>query len=197
MKKIGLTGGIASGKSTVAAMLRELGFPVIFADEISRGLLDPGQAAYDETVREFGREIVLANGTLDRKRIAAIVFADRGKLDRLNAIIHPPVEVQILKQFGEWEREGKRSVVFVEAALLVEAGYMKNLDGLVVTWCRPEQQMERLIARGMTEKEARSRIGAQMPVEEKLKLATDKIDCSGSIEETRRQVEALAKTLRR
>jgi dephospho-CoA kinase len=197
MRKIGLTGGIASGKSTVAAMLREHGFAVIFADEISRRLLDPGQAAYEETVREFGREIVLADGTLDRKKIAAIVFGDRGKLDRLNGIIHPRVEAEILQQFGEWEREGKSSVVFVEAALLVEAGYMKNLDGLVVTWCRPEQQMERLIARGMTEKEAGSRIAAQMPVEEKLKLATYEIDCSQSIEETRRQVETLAKTLRR
>jgi len=196
MRKIGLTGGIASGKSTVAAMLRELGFDVIFADEISRRLLDPGQAAYEETVREFGREIVRPDGTLDRKKIAAIVFADRAQLDRLNAIIHPRVEAQILKQFHEWEREGNRSVAFVEAALLVEARYMKNLDGLVVTWCRPEQQVERLVARGMTEEEARARIGAQMAVEEKLKLADHKIDCSGSIEETRRQVEELAKTWR-
>jgi dephospho-CoA kinase len=196
MRKIGLTGGIASGKSTVAAMLRELGFDVIFADEISRRLLDPGQAAYEETVREFGREIVRPDGTLDRKKIAAIVFADRAQLDRLNAIIHPRVEAQILKQFHEWEREGNRTVAFVEAALLVEAGYMKNLDGLVVTWCRPEQQVERLVARGMTEEEARARIGAQMPVEEKLKLADHKIDCSGTIEETRRQVGELAKTWR-
>jgi dephospho-CoA kinase len=196
MRKIGLTGGIASGKSTVAAMLRELGFDVILADEISRRLLDPGQAAYDETIREFGRDIVLPDGTLDRKKIAAIVFADRAQLDRLNAIIHPRVEAQMLQQFAEWDRERNRKVVFVEAALLVEAGYMENLDGLVVTWCRPEQQMERLVARGMTELEARSRIAAQMPVEEKLKLATYKIDCSGSMEETRRQVEELAKTLR-
>jgi dephospho-CoA kinase len=196
MRKIGLTGGIASGKSTVAAMLHELGFGVIFADEISRRLLDPGQLAYEEAIREFGREIVLADGTLDRKKIAAIVFAERARLDRLNAIIHPRVEAQILKQFGEWEREGKRKVAFVEAALLVEAGYMKSLDGLVVTWCRPEQQMDRLVGRGMSEEEARARIGAQMPVEEKLKLATYRIDCSGSMEETRRQVGELAERLR-
>jgi dephospho-CoA kinase len=195
MRKLGLTGGIASGKSTVAATLRGLGFDVIFADEISRRLLDPGEAAYEETVREFGREIVLADGTLDRKKIAAIVFADRNKLDRLNAIIHPRVEAQILKQLDEWADEGNRKVAFVEAALLVEAGYMKNLDGLVVTWCKPEQQLERLTARGMTEQEAQSRIAAQMPVEEKLKLATYKVDCSQSIEETRRQVKELAKSL--
>jgi dephospho-CoA kinase len=196
MRKLGLTGGIASGKSTVAGMLRELGFDLIFADEISRRLLDPGEAAYEETIREFGREIVLADGTLDRKKIAAIVFADRNKLDRLNAIIHPRVEAQILKQFADWAEEGNRKVAFVEAALLVEAGYMKNLDGLVVTWCKPEQQLERLTARGMTEQEAQSRIAAQMPVEEKLKLATYKVDCSQSIEETRRQVGALAMLIR-
>jgi dephospho-CoA kinase len=195
MRKIGLTGGIASGKSTVAAMLRELGFDVIFADEISRRLLDPGEPAYDETINEFGREIVQPGGALDRKKIAAIAFGDRSKLDRLNAIIHPRVEAQILKQFADWEKEGDRKVVFVEAALLVEAGYMKNLDGLVVTWCKPEQQMQRLTARGMTEMEAHSRIAAQMPVEEKLKLATYKIDCSQSIEDTRRQVQDFAKTL--
>ncbi len=195
MRKIGLTGGIASGKSTVAAMLREMGFDVIFADEISRRLLDPGQSAYEETVREFGREIVLPDGTLDRKKIASIVFADRAKLDRLNAIIHPRVEAQILKQFADWEREGKRKAAFVEAALLVEAGYMKNLDALIVTWCRPEQQIERLTARGMSEQDARARIAAQMPVDEKLKLATYKIDCSQSIEETRRQVQELTRAL--
>jgi dephospho-CoA kinase len=194
-RRIGLTGGIGSGKSTVAAMFRELGFDVIFADEISRHLLDPGEAAYEETIREFGRGVVLPDGTLDRKKIAAIVFADRARLDRLNAIIHPRVEAQILKQLSDWEREGNRRVAFVEAALLVEADYMKNLDGLIVTWCKPEQQMQRLTARGMTEQEARSRIAAQMSVEEKLKQATYKIDCSQSIEETRRQVEALAKTL--
>jgi dephospho-CoA kinase len=195
MRKIGLTGGIASGKSTVAAMLRELGFDVIFADEISRGLLRSGEEALHETIREFGPEILGPDGMLDRKKLAAIVFSVQSKLDKLNAIIHPRVEAEMLRQFGELEREG-RSVAFVEAALLVEAGYMKDLDGLVVAWCRPEQQMERLIGRGMTEKEAQARIGAQMPVEEKLKLATYRIDCSGSMEETRRQVGELAERLR-
>jgi dephospho-CoA kinase len=196
MRKIGLTGGIASGKSTVAAMLRELGFPVVLADEISRGLLRSGEAALHETVREFGPEILGPDGTVDRKKLASIVFSVQSKLDKLNAIIHPRVEAEMIQQFGEWEREG-RSVAFVEAALLVEAGYTKNLDGLVVTWCRPEQQMERLIGRGMTETEARARIGAQMAVEEKLKLATYRIDCSGSMEETGRQVEELVGMLSR
>ena len=103
----------------------------------------------------------------------------------------------MVRKFGEWERDGVRDAAFVEAALLVEAGYQKNLDGLVVAWCRPEQQVERLLARGLSEDEARRRIAAQMPAEEKLKYATEKIDCSGSMEETRRQVEELAAKLRR
>jgi dephospho-CoA kinase len=128
--------------------------------------------------------------------LGAIVFADRGKLEQLNAIVHPRVEEGMMKQFAEWERDGVRDAVFVEAALLVEAGYQKRLDGLVVTWCTPEQQVERLRARGLSEEEARKRIAAQIPAEEKLKFATEEIDCSGTMEWTRRQVEELAGRLR-
>jgi dephospho-CoA kinase len=117
-------------------------------------------------------------------------------LKRLNAIVHPRVEEGMVKKFAEWERDGVRDAVFVEAALLVEAEYQKRLDGLVVAWCRPEQQLERLLGRGLSEEEARKRIAAQMPAEEKLKFATEKIDCSESLEWTRRQVEELAGRLR-
>jgi len=103
----------------------------------------------------------------------------------------------VFQQFEQWARQGTRDAAFVEAALLIESGIHKNLDGLVVAWCRPEQQLERLAARGLSEAEARRRIAAQMPVEEKLRLATEKIDCSGALEQTRRQVEALAAKLRR
>lgn len=199
MLKLGLTGGIASGKSTVAAMLRELGFEVIDADSLARELIEPGQIAYEEVVHEFGPNITdPKNSTqpIDRRKLAAIVFADRAKLDRLNAIVHPRVKESILRQFEEWACEGDVRVAFVEAALLVEAGYRKYLDGLVVTWCKPEQQLERLRARGLSEEEARNRIASQLPVAEKLEVATEKIDCSGSLEETHRQVEALAKKFR-
>ena len=111
--------------------------------------------------------------------------------------MHPRVEEEMVRLFGDWEKSGVADAAFVEAALLVEAGYQKNLDALVVAWCRPEQQMERLLARGLSEVEARRRIEAQMSTEEKLKFATEKIDCSGSLEETRRQVEELAAKLRR
>jgi dephospho-CoA kinase len=197
MVRLGLTGGIASGKSAVAAMLRELGFSVLDADSLAHKLIEPGQPGYDEVLREFGPSIAGAGGRIDRAKLSSIVFADRGKLDRLNAIVHPRVAEVIFSQFELWHRAGVRDAVFVEAALLIESGIHKNLDGLVVAWCEPEQQFERLLARGLSANEARRRIAAQLPVEEKLRLATEKIECSGSLEETRRQVTALAVKLRR
>jgi dephospho-CoA kinase len=197
MRKMGLTGGIASGKSTVAAMLREMGFPVLEADLVAHKLMEPGQAAHHEILREFGAELADASGRIDRAKLAAMVFADPGRLAELNWIIHPRVEQITFQQFAEWERNGVHDAAFVEAALLVEAGIATKLDGLVVAFCRPEQQVDRLRARGINEVEARRRIAAQMPVEEKLKLATERIDCSGTLEETRAQVKALAEKLRK
>ena len=191
MKRIGITGGIASGKSVVAGMLREMGFHVIDADRVGHEVIEPGTRAYGEIVAEFGAGVVGADGRIDRGKLGAIVFADGGKLEGLNKIVHPRVEEEMVRQFGEWERAGVKDAAFVEASLLVEAGYQKNLDGLVVAWCTPEQQLERLLARGLSEVEARRRIAAQMPAEEKLKFATEKIDCSGTLEETRRQVEEM------
>jgi dephospho-CoA kinase len=196
MLRLGLTGGIASGKSAVAAMLREMGFAVLDADSLAHKLMEPGHPAYDEIAHEFGAAIVDSAGHIDRAKLAALVFADRAKLDRLNAIVHPRVKEALLHQFEEWARNGTRDAAFVEAALLVEAGYNQELDGLVVAWSRPEQQLKRLRARGLSDEEARRRIAAQLPVAEKLRYATEKIDCSGSIENTRRQVEALAAKLR-
>jgi dephospho-CoA kinase len=196
MLRYGLTGGIASGKSTVAAMLAEHGFPVLEADKVSHELIEAGGAAYEEVIARFGREILDGNGRIDRARLGAVVFADRQKLDQLNGIIHPRVEGEALKQLLELERSGSYPAAFVEAALIFEAGLQKQLDGVVVAWCLPEQQLARLIERGMSKAEARQRIAMQMPVAEKLALATEKIDCSGSMEETRRQVDALAAKLR-
>jgi dephospho-CoA kinase len=197
MLRLGLTGGIASGKSAVAAMLRELGFAVLDADSLAHRIIEPGQPAYEEVLREFGAAITDGQGRVDRAKLGALVFADRSKLEKLNAIVHPRVAEAVLRQFAEWQREGTRDAAFVEAALLIESGIHQRLDGLVVAWCRPEQQLERLSARGLSEDEARRRIAAQMPVEEKLRYATEKIDCSETLEQTRRQVEALAARLHR
>ena len=159
-------------------------------------LAAPGQRAYREVIAEFGTSILAADQRIDRSKLAAIVFPDRAKLNRLNAIVHPRVSEATFEQFAQWQREGTRDAVFVEAALLVEAGFHKGLDGLVVAWCKPEQQLERLLARGLSEAEARKRMASQMPVEDKLRYATERVDCSGSLEETQRQVEALAAKLR-
>jgi dephospho-CoA kinase len=194
--RIGLTGGIASGKSAVAAMLRDVGFCVLDADSLSHKLMEPGQPAYDEILQKFGTGLAVADQRIDRNKLAAIVFADPVKLATLNAILHPRVEQMIARQFEQWEQNGVRDAAFVEAALLVEAGMTKKLDGLVVAWCGPEQQLERLRARGMNEIEAKRRIAAQLPLNEKLQHATDSINCSGTIEETRAQVQALASKIR-
>lgn len=196
MLRYGLTGGIASGKSTVAALLRESGFAVLEADRIAHQVMERGQPAYDEVVAIFGEKILGAEKRVDRSRLAAIVFSDREKLNQLNGIIHPRVEEEVVRQFAELEKSGKHGAAFVEAALIFEAGLHKMLDGVVVAWCLPEQQIARLMKRGLSEAEALKRMAMQMPAEEKLALATEKIDCSGSIEETRRQVDALAAKLR-
>jgi dephospho-CoA kinase len=197
MLKLGLTGGIASGKSAVAAILRELGFPVLDADSISHKLMEPGQIAHDEILQSFGADLADAAEHIDRHKLAAIVFADPAKLARLNSILHPRVDQIIFRQLEEWQKSGVHSAAFVEAALLIEAGMSARLDGLVVTWCTPEQQLERLRARGMSETEALRRIAVQLPMKEKLKRASYTIDCSGTLHETRAQVEALAANLRK
>jgi dephospho-CoA kinase len=194
--RLGITGGIACGKSVVSQILRELGFPVMDADALAHQVMEPGRPAFQEIVSIFGRDVVGPSGGIDRAKLAAVVFADRAEREKLNAIVHPRVEAEMDRIFDEWERDGKTPVGFVEAALVVEAGYHKRLDGLLVAWCRPDQQLQRLMARGMTESQARARIESQMPIEEKLRYATEKVDCSSTLGETRRQVEKLAQKLR-
>src|SRR5260370_26242977 len=160
MLRHGLTGEIAGGKSAVDGMLRERGFAVLDADSLGHRLIERGKPAHEESLREFGPAITDASGRINRVQLANVVFADRAKLDRLNAIVHPRVADVVFRQFDEWERNGVRGAAFVEAALLIEAGLDKKLDGLIVAWCKPEQQLERLVARGLTEAEARRRIAA-------------------------------------
>jgi len=197
MLRVGLTGGIASGKSTVAARMRELGLNVLNADLLAHRLMEPGQPAYDDVVHEFGRDVLAADGTVDRKKLGAIVFRDPARRECLNRIVHPRVMEAREEQLKRMERENPRGMAIVEAALLIEAGYYKKLDRLIVCSCRPEQQMERLRARGLSEDEARQRIAAQLPLEEKLLLADDVVDCSGTVEQTLRQTDELVERLRK
>jgi len=149
MLRLGLTGGIASGKSAVAGMLRGMGFTVIDADSVGHSLIEPGQPAYQEVISKFGASVLDGESRVDRGRLGALVFADRAKLEALNAIVHPRVKAEIARLFAGLAKDGVKAA-FVEAALLVEAGYLEELDGLVVTWSRAEQQVERLLARGMS-----------------------------------------------
>jgi len=196
MRRLGLTGGIASGKSWVANQLRELGFHILDADLIGHQLIECGASAYEDVVREFGKEILCEDKSIDRKRLGAIAFADPKKLATLNSILHPRIEEAMNQQFKVWRTQGVTDPVFVEAALLVEAGMHKRLDGLVVVYCEVQDQIERLVARGLNEAEARRRIALQLPTEEKLKFATYKIDTSYTMEYTQEQIAALAEKLR-
>jgi dephospho-CoA kinase len=196
MLRVGLTGGIASGKSTVAEILREQGCAIIEADLLAHEYLKPGNPISQEVVREFGPGILDSSGQISRAKLGEIVFGDPQKLARLNALAHPRVLREISRRLDELSRPGGPGVAVVVAALHIEAGYHKNFDRLVVAWCRPEQQLERLLQRGLTREQAENRIASQMPLEEKRRLADDVIDCSGSLEETRQQTIALAAKLK-
>jgi len=196
MLKVGLTGGIATGKTTVASMLRDRDVPVLDADPLGHELLEPGQAAYEETVAAFGREVLDAGGKVNRAKLGGIIFADAQKRARLNQILHPRILDILQKWFAALDEPEGPEFAVVEAALIVEAGYNRDLDKLIVCWCRPDQQLERLTLRGLSMEEVQQRIGAQMPLNEKRKLADEAIDCSGSMEETQQQVNRAVEKLK-
>jgi dephospho-CoA kinase len=197
MLRVGLTGGIASGKSTVGGMLREFDCPVLDADTLGHELLERGQEAREEVVREFGDEILDAHGNVDRSKLGQIIFADASKRARLNQILHPRILDVVRKWFTAQGHPGGPELAVVEAALIIEAGYNKELDKVIVCWCPAEQQLQRLVDRGLTLEEAKQRIAAQMPMEEKRRLGDETIDCSGSIKDTERQVMEVVKRLSR
>ena len=200
MLRVGLTGGIACGKSTVAAMMRELGCHVLNADQMAHRLIEPGQPAYDPVVREFGRDILDAQGRVARAKLAEIAFSDPARLARLNAIIHPGVLAELDLELDRLTRTDPRGVAVVEAALLIESGYHQRLDRLIVIWCTPEQQLARLTdpvsGRGLTPEQAQRRIAAQLSLAEMRKAADDEINCSSGMDLTRRQVTALVERLK-
>jgi dephospho-CoA kinase len=195
MLRVGLTGGIASGKSTVASILRERDCQILQMDPLGHELLEPGHAAYDEVAAEFGTKILEPSGEVNRGKLGAIVFADSAKRARLNEILHPRILEVVRNWFTTLDMLGGPDFAFAEAALIVESGFHKELDRLVVCWCRPEQQIERLVERGLSTKQARLRIAAQMPLDEKRGYADMVIDCSGSLANTETQVGKLLEKL--
>jgi dephospho-CoA kinase len=187
---IGLTGGLASGKSTVGRMLRELGAEVLDADVIAREVVAPGQPALADIVREFGPEVLLSDGTLDRKALAAKVFSDPAARRTLNAITHPRVGAETARRMQEAQARGLAQLVY-EVPLLVENQLHHGMDGVIVVTVPEAEQVRRAVERdGMTEAEARARLAAQARPEQRLAVADYVIDNTGSPDDTRRQVEA-------
>lgn len=188
MFAIGLTGGLGSGKSTVAEMLRQKGAAVLNADLLGHRVYEPGRAAWQEVVEAFGQQVVAADGTIDRKRLASIVFADPEALRRLNAITHPRIREMIQEGLAELAAQGTK-VVVVEAALLLEAGWDDLVDEVWVTVAPPEVAAQRAAARsGIPLEEALARVRAQMSNEERVRRARVVIDTDCSLEETCQQV---------
>ncbi|HEY7365716.1 MAG TPA: dephospho-CoA kinase [Methylomirabilota bacterium] len=189
---VGLTGGIATGKSTVAAMFRALGCPLIDADVLAREVVEPGEPALDEIVREFGAGVLGADGRLDRKAVAVVVFADADRRRRLEAITHPRIRERLAGRLTALTRSGFDGVVIFDAAVIVESGGYRQMDRLVVVVADEATQLARLRARdGLTEQEALQRIRSQMPLAEKVKLADHVIDNSGDRAATEAQVRCV------
>ena len=194
MKLIGLTGGVGSGKSTVSAMLRELGAEVVDADEASHAVYEPGSPGFEAVVREFGPEYVL-DGRIDRAKLGELVFHSMDARHRLNDIVHPLVREWMAARTAEAAQRGAE-VVAQDVPLLFENGLERLYSTVVVVYVSERLQLKRLVeGRGLTDERARTMIAAQMPIEEKKLLAHHVIDNSGSREKTRKQVESLWKQL--
>lgn len=200
MLRVGLTGGIGCGKSTVAGIMAELGCRVLNADKMAHLLISPGEPAYEDICRQFGRQILSPDGSVDRARLAAVVFSDPDQLKALNAIVHPRVLRELDRELERLAERDPHGVAVVEAALLIESGYHQRLDRLVLVTCTPAQQLDRLtnpaFGRAMSREQAESRIAAQMPLQEKRKLRHDEVDCSRSLDDTKKQVRTLVDDLK-
>jgi dephospho-CoA kinase len=196
MLKVGLTGGLASGKSSVGHILAELGCYLLEADKVGHQLLEPGGGAYAAVVEAFGREILQADGRVDRRKLGAIVFSDPAQLERLNKIVHPLVFAEQERWFAAIAARDPEAIAIIEAAIMVETGSYQNYDRLILAHCREEQQVSRAMARdGLTESAVRARLARQMPLEEKKRFAHYLIDTSGTPGETRAQVTQLHQIL--
>lgn len=194
MKLIGLTGGVGSGKSTVAAMLRDLGAAVVDADEAAHAVYEPGTSGFEAVIREFGAGYV-HKGRIDRGQLGELVFHDDEARRRLNAIVHPLVREWMADRTVEAVERGAPAVV-QDVPLLYESGLQGLYEAVMVVYAPEEMQVRRLVdGRGFTEERARAMIASQMSIDEKRKLAHHVIDNSGTREETRSQVERIWKEL--
>ena len=189
---VGLTGGIASGKSTVSLLLKDKGAVIIDADEIARQIMQPDKPAWFKVINHFGHEILNEEEYIDRKKLADIVFSDKRQLEFLNSFTHPEIINEIKSQL-EYYKSLQKEVVIIDAALLLEVGLDAIVDEVWVVTVDEKVQLERLMNRdkNLNKEQAMSRIRSQMPQEEKIKYADRVIDNSGSIEDTKVQVDSI------
>jgi dephospho-CoA kinase len=191
--RVGLTGGIASGKSTIARLFASLGCIVVDADKIVARLYQPGEAGHEALVRTYGAGILVPNGAIDRRKLADIAFASDESAKALNALIHPLVITEQARMMAE-TAEG---IVMVEATLLIESGGKDRFDRIVVVDVDPDTQLARAIARGLTREDAERRIAHQMPREERLRYADYVIDNSGDLQAAELETQRVFALLRR
>jgi dephospho-CoA kinase len=197
MLKVGLTGSIAVGKSFVLSAFRELGCVVLDADRTAREVVAPGTSGLQQVVESFGTEILLPDGSLDRSKLGSIVFADEEKRLLLNSIVHPLVFREQDRWLTTQEADNPDGIAIVDAALMIESGGYRRFDKLIVVWCEPELQLERLMSRDkLSRSDAQRRIDSQMSQDEKKSYADFLIDTSNSFEETRLRVAEVLSRLR-
>ena len=197
MLRVGLTGGLACGKSFVGHALADLGCYLIEADKLGHEVMLPGAEAYDAIVREFGPSILDGDGRVNRRKLSVLVWDHPDRLARLNSFVHPAVRARQQQRMAEISQADSNAIVVVEAAILVETGSYKSFDKLIVVTCTAEQQMERALHRGSYSKEeVQARLARQFPIEEKLRVADYVIDTSGSKEHTLGQVRVVYEKLR-
>src|SRR5437773_452390 len=197
MLRVGLTGGIASGKTTVGQMFIDFGCHLIDSDEIAHKLFEPGQDVHSAVIKAFGPHIVASDGTIDRKILGDIVFKDSAARAKLNILVHPAIIRRQQEFLTNVALKDPKGIGMVSAALMVEIGTYKNYNKVIVLSCPTEVQRKRLKSRsGLSDEQIEARIGSQMPIEEKVKFGDFVIDTSSDLGTTRRQVEAVNSKLR-
>jgi dephospho-CoA kinase len=197
MLKVGLTGSIAVGKSHVLSIFRELGCHTIDADQIAREVVTPDSEGLKLVVENFGQEVLQPDGSLDRRKLGTIVFADEAKRRQLNSVLHPLIIAAQDEQIRKLEVDDPKGIVMIDAALMIESGGYRRMDKLIVVYCEPEIQLQRLMQRdGLSRETAEARIAVQMPQDEKKTFADLLINTSGDPGQTRAQVEEVYRELR-
>lgn len=190
---IGLTGGIATGKSKVSGFLMKQGLPVVDADKVAREVVEPGEKAYSQIIDHFGTEILDKDGSINRKELGRVIFSDREKREMLNQIVHPAVRQRMIEKKEAIQKQGSEFVVF-DIPLLIESKLQHMVDLVVLVYAEPAVQMKRLMERdNQGTEDAKNRIASQMPIDEKKQHADEIIDNSGSEEETEQQIRELSR----